>query len=200
MTSVMRQAFMIGVSIGEFKPGYNDGHIPNDQQFESDEDGYVQSFSGYQEWPHAGVLSTQAWLARYPSTDTNRNRARARWTYYHFLGVDIEKSAPRTTDPVALADTNNPTMNNSACTICHQRLDPVAGAYQSFGDFGHYLINTAARIRCPIRTSILNITVASGDQRGTLRATLGIETCVNPGSMVPLLEGKMTACSGWANR
>ena len=130
---------MIAVSIGEFKPGYNDGHIPHDQQFESDEDGYVKSFSGYQEWPHAGVLSTQAWLARYPSTDTNRNRARARWTYYHFLGVDIEKSAPRTTDPVALADTNNPTMNNSACTICHQRLDPVAGAYQSFGDFGHYL-------------------------------------------------------------
>ena len=124
---------------GEFKPGYNDGHIPNDQQFESDDDGYVQSFSRYQEWPHAGVLSTQAWLARYPSTDTNRNRARARWTYYHFLGVDIEKSAPRTTDPVALADTNNPTMNNSACTICHRRLDPVAGAYQSFGDLGLYL-------------------------------------------------------------
>ena len=122
-----------------FKPGYNDGQIPNDQQFESDEDGYVESFSGYKEWPHAGVLSTQAWLARYPSTDTNRNRARARWTYYHFLGVDIEKSAPRTTDPAALADTNNPTMNNGACTICHQRLDPVAGAYQSFGDFGHYL-------------------------------------------------------------
>ena len=123
----------------DFKPGYNDGHIPNDQKFESDDEGYVKSFSGYQEWPHAGVLSTQAWLARYPSTDTNRNRARARWTYYHFLGVDIEKSAPRTTDPVALADTNNPTMNNSACTICHQRLDPVAGAYQSFGDLGHYL-------------------------------------------------------------
>ena len=122
-----------------FKPGYNDGHIPHDQQFEANEEEGVKRFSGYQEWPHAGVLSTQAWLARYPSTDTNRNRARARWTYYHFLGVDIEKSAPRTTDPGALADTNNPTMNNSACTICHQRLDPVAGAYQSFGDSGHYL-------------------------------------------------------------
>ena len=122
-----------------FKPGYNDGHIPHDQQFEANQEEGVKSFSGYQEWPHAGVLSTQAWLARYPSTDTNRNRARARWTYYHFLGVDIEKSAPRTTDPAALADTNNPTMNNSACTICHQRLDPVAGAYQSFGDLGHYL-------------------------------------------------------------
>ena len=123
----------------DFKPGYNDGHIPHDREFRTREEGYVTDFSEYQEWPHAGVLSTQAWLARYPSTDTNRNRARARWTYYHFLGVDIEKSAPRTTDPVALADTNNPTMNNGACTICHQRLDPVAGAYQSFGDFGHYL-------------------------------------------------------------
>ncbi|MEL0008197.1 MAG: hypothetical protein VW686_12715, partial [Luminiphilus sp.] len=30
-------------------------------------------------------------------------------------------------------------MNNSACAICHQRLDPVAGAYQSFGNFGGYL-------------------------------------------------------------
>lgn len=122
-----------------FVPGYNDGHIPHDQQFEAEEEVGIISFSDYQEWPHAGVLSTQAWLARYPSTDTNRNRARARWTYFHFLGVDIEASAPRTMDPDALADTNNPTMNNSACTVCHERLDPVAGAYQSFGDLGHYL-------------------------------------------------------------
>ncbi|MEE4279905.1 MAG: hypothetical protein V2I82_15675, partial [Halieaceae bacterium] len=70
--------------------------------------------------PHAGVLTTPAFMSRYPSTDTNRNRARARWTYYHFLGVDIEKSAPRSTDPVALADIDNPTMKNPACTVCHE--------------------------------------------------------------------------------
>jgi hypothetical protein len=110
-----------------------------DDEHERDRNGWVTEFSDYIQVPHAGVLSTQAWLARYPSTDTNRNRARARWTYFHFLGVDIEKSAPRTTDPAALADTNNPTMNNSACTVCHERLDPVAGAYQSFGDLGGYL-------------------------------------------------------------
>ena len=125
-------------SLGSFKPGRNVGHIPHDEVFEFD-GSEIKSFSGFQEWPHSGVLTTQAWLARYPSTDTNRNRARARWTYFHFLGVDIEKSAPRTTDPVALADTNNPTMNNPACTVCHERMDPVAGAYQSFGDLGHYL-------------------------------------------------------------
>ena len=90
------------------------------------------------DYPHAGILNTIVFLKRYPSTATNRNRARARWTYYHFLGLDIEKSASRTTDPVALADTNNPTMHNPACTVCHSVLDPVAGAFQNYGDEGWY--------------------------------------------------------------
>ena len=90
------------------------------------------------DYPHAGILNTHAFLKRYPSTATNRNRARSRWTYYHFLGLDIEKSASRTTDPVALADTNNPTMHNPACTVCHSVLDPVAGAFQNYGDTGWY--------------------------------------------------------------
>ena len=91
--------------------------------------------------PHAGVLNTNAFLHRYPSTATNRNRARARWTYYHFLGLDVEKSASRTTDPVALADTDNPTMHNGACTVCHAVLDPVAGAFQNYGNEGYYRQN-----------------------------------------------------------
>ncbi len=90
------------------------------------------------DYPHAGILNTNIFLNRYPSTATNRNRARSRWTYYHFLGVDVEKSASRTTDPVALADTNNPTMLNPACTVCHSVLDPVAGAFQNYGDEGYY--------------------------------------------------------------
>ena len=123
-----------------FKQARNLGHIPYDDEFEFDWDTRTHlGFSDYHAWPHAGVLSTPAWLGRYPSTDTNRNRARARWTYYHFLGVDIEKSAPRSTDPVALADTDNPTLKNPACTVCHERMDPVAGTYQRFGDQGSYL-------------------------------------------------------------
>ncbi len=90
------------------------------------------------DYPHAGILNTTVFLLRYPTTPTNRNRARSRWTYYHFLDLDIEKSASRTTDPVALADTNNPTMNNSACTVCHSVMDPVAGAYQNYGEEGQY--------------------------------------------------------------
>ena len=90
------------------------------------------------EYPHAGILNTASFLYRYPTTATNRNRARSRWTYYHFLGLDIEKSASRTADPVALADTNNPTLLNPACTVCHVIMDPVAGAYQNYADRGHY--------------------------------------------------------------
>ena len=89
-------------------------------------------------YPHAGILNTLSFLQRYPTTATNRNRARARWTYYHFLGLDVEKSASRTTDPVALADTNNPTMHNPACTVCHSVLDPVAGAFQNYDEEGRY--------------------------------------------------------------
>ena len=88
--------------------------------------------------PLVGVLNTKAFLQRYPTTATNRNRARARWAYYHFLGVDVERSAPRTTDPVALADRNNPTLRNSACTVCHGALDPLAGAFQNYGDSGYF--------------------------------------------------------------
>ena len=90
------------------------------------------------DWPHAGILNTVVFLKRYPTTPTNRNRARSRWTYYHFLGLDIEKSASRTTDPAALADTDNPTMRNPACTVCHGVLDPVAGAFQNYGIEGYY--------------------------------------------------------------
>ena len=90
------------------------------------------------EWPHAGILNTIAFLQRYPTTETNRNRARARWTYKFFLGLDVEASAARTTDAAALADKNNPTLLNPACTVCHQTLDPVAGAFQNYGELGFF--------------------------------------------------------------
>ena len=39
---------------------------------------------------------------------------------------------------MALADTNNPTLLNPACTVCHTIMDPVAGTYQNYADMGHY--------------------------------------------------------------
>jgi hypothetical protein len=37
-------------------------------------------------YPHAGLLSMFHYLRRYPTTETNRNRLRARMYYQHFLG------------------------------------------------------------------------------------------------------------------
>jgi hypothetical protein len=90
------------------------------------------------EYPHAGILNSPAFLSRFPSTETNRNRARSRWAYYFFLGVDIESLSERTTDPDALSDENNPTLNNPNCVVCHDIMDPVAGAFQNYGNDGFY--------------------------------------------------------------
>jgi hypothetical protein len=89
-------------------------------------------------FPHTGLLSDFGFIARYPTTATNRNRARARWTFYHFLGIDIEKTSQRPTDEAALSDLNNPTMNNPNCTTCHALLDPVAGAFQNWDEENYY--------------------------------------------------------------
>ncbi len=127
---------------GHFLPGQHRGQVLRDDQlhttYEPGEGTRVLSHGPWVDYPHAGILNTQAFLNRYPTTETNRNRARARWTYYHFLGIDIERSAPRTTDPAALTDTNNPTMHNPACTVCHAELDTVAGAFQNYGNDGLY--------------------------------------------------------------
>ena len=130
--------------VHEFKPSRIVNYYRHSEGFEIEDDpeigaAYVIDPGPLStDYPHAGILNTTSFLQRYPSTATNRNRARARWTYYHFLGLDVEKSASRTTDPAALADTNNPTLHNPNCTVCHGILDPVAGAFQNYGDAGFY--------------------------------------------------------------
>lgn len=130
-------------TLHDFKPGKIRGFMLQDEGFEANWDTDNNGVEILSEgtnitWPHAGILNELSFLNRYPSTATNRNRARARWTYYHFLDFDIEASAARTQDPVALADKDNPTMKNPACTVCHETMDPVAGAYQNYGDAGYY--------------------------------------------------------------
>jgi hypothetical protein len=90
-------------------------------------------------YPHAGLLSMFHYLRRYPSTETNRNRLRARMVYQHFLGIDIMESAPRSTDASAVAEQFDiPTMQAADCVVCHRTIDPVAGIFQDF-DFEGYL-------------------------------------------------------------
>lgn len=87
-------------------------------------------------YPHAGILSTFQYLSRYPTTETNRNRLRARMYYQHFLGVDVLELAARVSDAAAVtAKFEIPTMQASECVVCHRTLDPVAGLFQDYWRF-----------------------------------------------------------------
>lgn len=87
-------------------------------------------------YPHAGVLSTFQYLSRYPTTETNRNRLRARMYYQHFLGVDVLELAARVSDAAAVtAKFEIPTMQASECVVCHKTLDPVASLFQDYWRF-----------------------------------------------------------------
>jgi hypothetical protein len=94
----------------------------------------MDSVSGF--YPHAGLLSTFQYLRRYPTTETNRNRLRARMYYQHFLGVDVLELAARVSDAAAVtAKYPIPTMQASECVVCHKTIDPVAGLFQDFWRF-----------------------------------------------------------------
>ena len=93
-----------------------------------------ESATGY--YPHAGLLSTFQYLRRYPTTETNRNRLRARMFYLHFLGVDALELAARVSDAAAVtAKYPIPTMQASECVVCHKTVDPVAGLFQDYYAF-----------------------------------------------------------------
>ena len=87
-------------------------------------------------YPHAGLLSTFQYLSRFPTTETNRNRLRARMYFQHFLGVDVLELAARGSDAAAAtAKFETPTMQASECVVCHKTLDPVAGMFQDYWRF-----------------------------------------------------------------
>ena len=87
-------------------------------------------------YPHAGLLSTFQYLARYPTTETNRNRLRARMYFQHFLGVDVLELAARVSDAAAVtAKYKVPTLEASECVVCHKTIDPVAGLFQDYWRF-----------------------------------------------------------------
>lgn len=93
-----------------------------------------ESASGF--YPHAGLLSNFQYLRRYPTTETNRNRQRARVYFLQFLGIDVLELAARVSDAAAVsAKYENPTMQASECVVCHKTIDPVAGLFQDYWKF-----------------------------------------------------------------
>ena len=83
---------------------------------------------------HAGVLTTPAFLNRWQTTPTNRNRARARRVFQFFLATDILKIADRPVDGSKLTAIQNPTMNSEYCTVCHKTMDPVAQTFRGWDE------------------------------------------------------------------
>lgn len=99
--------------------------------------------------PHAGVISTPAFLGRWVSTDTNKNRARARMVYKAFLATNVLALAQRPVDTNALTGISNPTRNAPACSVCHTLIDPVATSFSNYSDTANFDYNpeiTAATI------------------------------------------------------
>lgn len=88
--------------------------------------------------PHAGVMSNAVFMNRYPTTDTNRNRHRSAIFYRYFLATDVLKLADRPIDPTQADLSQNPTLFDAQCTVCHEVVDPIAGAFQNWDDNGNY--------------------------------------------------------------
>ncbi|MEZ4382839.1 MAG: hypothetical protein R3A79_16005 [Nannocystaceae bacterium] len=91
----------------------------------------------FEEIPQAGVMTTTAFLGRYPNTPTNRNRARSRYVFDFFLGEDVQQLAARPID-VSAVQATNPTLFDPSCNVCHDFIDPVAGAFQNYSFEGWY--------------------------------------------------------------
>ncbi len=113
-------------------------YIPTKLRALEARDGSVQkSETGY--YPHAGLLSMFHYLKRYPTTETNRNRLRARMYYQHFLGIDVMSLIPPATDAAAVTEKHkNPTMQAADCVVCHNFLDPLAGVFQDYDKDGSF--------------------------------------------------------------
>ncbi len=88
--------------------------------------------------PHAGILTSPMFLNRYPTTSTNRNRARSRVVFDLLLDTDvlaIEGVRPGNSVDIT---TPIPTINNPECSKCHTILDPVASLFQNWDYKGRY--------------------------------------------------------------
>lgn len=89
---------------------------------------------------YAGILTTHAFQWRYPNTETNRNRKKARYVLKIFLGFDIMKLSQPALDTTNLTG-NAPWKTNSQCIACHVIMDPVAGLMHNWSKAGYQYEN-----------------------------------------------------------
>ncbi len=98
------------------------------------------------QYPHAGLLTTQAMLGRWPTTTSNKNRGRAQSLIMRrLLDIDVMKFAEFSTATLPPdADLEQATQEYVACTACHSAVDPLAGLWQHFVGNGQYRKNAPA--------------------------------------------------------
>lgn len=94
--------------------------------------------------PHAGVLTSAMFLNRYPTTNTNRNRHRARKVFDYFLDTDILAIEGERPEDGIGSGVSNPTLLDPACYSCHQVMDPVSSAFQHWTDRGQFIVTGAS--------------------------------------------------------
>jgi len=82
--------------------------------------------------PSAGVLSSAAFLAKFPTNAINISRGRAEFLSKNFLATSILTFAQRPVNSTQLDSTDNPTINNAACSVCHHYMDGLAGTFRGF--------------------------------------------------------------------
>ena len=87
---------------------------------------------------HAGVLSSHSWLQRVPTTPTNRNRHRVNVLFKQFLATDVSALAVRPIEDGGTAF-KIPTVENPACAVCHDVIDPVAAGFQNWNEANRFL-------------------------------------------------------------
>lgn len=88
--------------------------------------------------PHAGILTTAAFLNRWPTTPTNRSRGRARQVFKSFLAFNVLKISERPVDASKVSAKDNPTMNELLCATCHKVIDPTAALFRGWSENGDY--------------------------------------------------------------
>lgn len=92
----------------------------------------------YDEFPRAGILTSAAFMARFPSNSFNMHRHRAWQVLRLLLDYDILDNQG---ERISLAEVEDPnggaTVTGQDCQGCHVQLDPVAGLFKDFHPDGH---------------------------------------------------------------
>lgn len=96
--------------------------LPQKRRGEGDGDGWRE---------HAGVLSTHAWLASFPTSSGNRNRTRIHYLLKQFMATEMFDLATLVPN---INSGKNPTVKNPKCASCHAIMDPMAAGFQNFDE------------------------------------------------------------------